>query len=161
VSPDTDYAATITITAADPVTLPTSVPQSAGVVGGVPGQSTQGDVLTVGGSGFAPGAPITIGIYSTPTFLGSAVADETGSFSAQVTLPALLGLHTVVVTGIDPSGDPRFLASQTTITAKRSVLQTTGVEIGGGLYLAFALFASGLLVILFAYRRRVTARAPR
>jgi Putative Ig domain len=161
VSPDTDYAATITITAADPVTLPTSVPQPAGGVGGVPGQSTQGDVLTVGGSGFAPGAPITIGIYSTPTFLGSAVADETGSFSAQVTLPALLGLHTVVVSGIDPSGDPRFLASQTTITAKRSVLQTTGVEIGGGLYLAFALFASGLLVILFAYRRRVTARAPR
>jgi hypothetical protein len=161
VSPNTDYTATITVAAADPVTLPGSVPQGTGPVGGVPGQSTQGDVLTVTGSGFAPGAPVTVGIYSTPTFLGTAVADSTGAVSAQVTLPALLGLHTVVMSGIDPSGNPQFLSAQTTISAKRSVLQTTGVEIGGGLYLAFSLFAGGLLVILFAYRRRVTARAPR
>jgi hypothetical protein len=161
VSPNTDYAATITVAAADPVTLPGSVPQGSGTVGGVPGQSTQGDVLTVTGTGFAPGAPVTVGIYSTPTFLGTAVADSAGAVSTRVTLPALLGLHTVVMSGIDQSGNPQFLSSQTTISAKRSVLQTTGVEIGGGLYLAFSLLAGGLLVLLFAYRRRVTARAPR
>jgi hypothetical protein len=161
VSPNTTYAATVTVSAADPVTLPATVPQPAGSAGGVPGQTNQGDVLTVTGTGFAPGAPLTIGIYSTPTYLGTVAADSTGAFSVQVTLPALLGLHTVVVTGLDPSGDPRFLSAQTTITARQTGLPTTGLEIGSGLYLAFSLFASGLLVVLFAYRRRTSVRAPR
>ena len=161
VSPNTTYAATITVAGADPVTLPATVPQAAGSAGGVPGQTNQGDVLTVTGTGFAPGAPLTLGIYSTPTYLGTVAADGTGAFSVHVTLPALLGLHTVVVSGIDPSGNPRFLSAQTTITAARTGLPTTGLEIGSGLYLAFALFASGLLVVLFAYRRRISVRAPR
>jgi hypothetical protein len=161
VSPNTTYAATVTVVAADPVTLPGSVPQAAGSAGGVPGQTNQGDVLTVTGTGFAPGAPLTIGIYSTPTYLGTVAADGTGAFSVKVTLPALLGLHTVVVTGLDTSGDPRFLSAQTTITARRTGLPTTGLAIGSGLYLAFSLFASGLLVVFFAYRRRISVRARR
>jgi hypothetical protein len=158
VSPNTDYSATITVSAADPVALPASVPQAAGVVGGVPGQATQGEKLTVTGSGFAPGAPITIGIYSTPTYLGTAVANGSGDFSEDVTLPNLLGLHTVVVSGIDTNGDPRFLATQTTISARQTGLPTTGLETGGSLCLAFSLFASGLLVVLFTYWRRAGVR---
>ena len=161
VSPATDYPATITVTAAQSVVLPASVPQSVGGVGGVPGQTTQGEVITVSGTGYAPGAPITIGIYSSPTWLASVTADGTGSFSQDVTVPALLGLHTVVVTGIGPDGTPQFLTTQTTIGLRATALPITGVAVGASLYLAFALFVLGVLALLFAHRRRVSARVPR
>ncbi|HEX4445000.1 MAG TPA: putative Ig domain-containing protein [Galbitalea sp.] len=161
VSPDSDYPATITVSAAPPVTLPASVPTSVGDVNGVPGHSTQDEIITVTGTGFAPGAPLTVGIYSTPTHLADIVADNAGGFSARIAIPKLLGLHTVVVSGVDPTGNPMFLSSRTTITAKTDGLPVTGVEIGASLYLGFSLFALGVLALLFAVRRGVSARVPR
>lgn len=63
-----------------------------------------GGIVTVTGTGFAPGSELRIELRSTPVPLGTATADETGSFRATVTLPAdtVPGAHSIVV--IDPDG---------------------------------------------------------
>ena len=71
-----------------------------------PSALAAGDQTTVSGSGFAPGAEISLTLCSTPVQIGVVVADASGAFSANVTIPpdTSSGEHTLVGTGLDPTG---------------------------------------------------------
>ena len=86
-----------------------------------------GDTITVQGSGFDPGSEVKITIESDPVLLATATASTSGSFSADITLPAsFTGTHTLKATGIAPDGSVRVLATQITIAGGE--LPDTGVS---------------------------------
>ena len=60
-----------------------------------------GDTLTVSGSGFVPGEPVSIVLHSTPVELASVKADESGAVVTTVTLPTdtAAGTHEITLTG--------------------------------------------------------------
>lgn len=64
----------------------------------VEGAAQAGAVLTVSGTGFAPGAGVAVEVHSTPHPLGQTFAGPTGRFTVSGTLPADFpaGAHTVV-----------------------------------------------------------------
>jgi len=70
------------------------------------GALTPGGSVALSGSGFLTRSTVTLVVYSTPTVLNSLVTEVNGSFDANVTLPADLpeGPHTLVATGVDPTG---------------------------------------------------------
>lgn len=79
----------LTVALAPVLTLPPTLPASDGPLTGVPAQSTPGQLLLdVSGSGFAAGAPITLGTYSPATVVGHATADSTGTFHTMVRVPS-------------------------------------------------------------------------
>jgi len=102
------------------IALPGSVPGTPdGSLDGVPGTTNPGQQLNVTGTGFAPGATVNFGIYSTPLLLATATADASGTATATIVIPAdFTGDHTVVAAGTTPSGAPAFLAAKTTVVAK-------------------------------------------
>jgi hypothetical protein len=161
--PDSTSSGTITVAIAATVPLPPSVPTGASTLDGVPAQTTQGQKLTVSGSGFAAGSPVDLGIYSTPTPLGEVTTDASGGFSATVVIPKFAGHHTLVVAGTDPTGATVYLTAQTTITSPATGLAFTGTDgVQGSLTLALELLVAGLAIWLIAIaRRRVSGRARR
>ena len=70
-----------------------------------------GKTVTVSGSGYAPGSSVTVVIYSTPQVLTTVVADASGNFTVEVTVPAGLaaGSHTLVASGVDTNGVLRYV----------------------------------------------------
>lgn len=73
--------------------------------GGVPRVTADGSV-TISGSGYGPGSPVDVWLFSEPAWLGSLVADASGEFSGTFGLPAglALGNHTLVMDGVLESG---------------------------------------------------------
>jgi hypothetical protein len=116
------------------VALPATAPTGDGLLGGVPSQVAQGASVTVTGDGFLPGTTITLGIYSTPTSLGTASVDASGAFSATVTIPitTLLGAHTIAAAGVSASGDARTLAAPSTVVAAGTGSGSNGSSGSGG-----------------------------
>ncbi|MBO9626537.1 MAG: immunoglobulin domain-containing protein [Microbacterium sp.] len=156
---------TVRITVETAVPLPYQLPsQTDGALTGVPGSVVRGQQITIGGSGFLPGAPIRIGMYSVPAALGTAVADQTGAFTAVVTIPADMtaGAHTIAAAGIGADGTARLLASGTTVSVPVSGgsssggLATTGVDGSGTI--ALALLALFSMLVGFALIRRARRR---
>ena len=81
-----------------------------------PGGST-----TITGSGFTPGAPLSVTLCSEPVEIGATSADGTGNYSFVVIVPtdAAAGVHEVVVTGtgaVSGTNPPGTHASVTTVT---------------------------------------------
>lgn len=145
------------------IPFPASVPASDGALAGSgfsTGSVTPGQSITVSGTGYAPFSTVTVLVYSSPTVLGTAVADENGAFTFTGTLPAGLaaGSHTLVAAGIDVDGNPRYLTQAITVGADTDSggLAYTGADIAlplaGGA--AALLLGGGLLV---ASRRRANA----
>ncbi len=146
------------------IPFPASVPTSNGPLatqGFSTGSVTPGQTITVSGTGYAPFSTVTVLVYSTPTVLGTAVADENGAFTFTGKLPAGLaaGSHTLVAAGVDANGDPRYLTMAVTVagsTTGSGGLAYTGADVAvpaiGGLA---ALAIGGGLVV--AGRRRRTA----
>jgi hypothetical protein len=130
---------TVEVVSAPVLTLPLFVPTSDGLLHGVPVTAQPGDPITVSGSGFAPLAPVTIGVYSTPRVLAVMTADPSGSFSATVSLPALTGKHTLVATGLAASGDTRVLSA--------GLVFSSGLPVTGGADPAPVTATGGLLVL--------------
>jgi len=66
----------------------------------------EGDKLVVSSSGFAPGADVTVWLYSTPTKLGVLIAGTDGKVSGTFELPSGLdvGNHRIVISGVNPNG---------------------------------------------------------
>jgi hypothetical protein len=106
-------AFTLFVKAPATVPLPKKLPASNGVLVGVPVQTTLSQVLTISGSGFAPGAPITIGYYGGPVTVKTVYASSTGTFSTTLTMSAT-GTHTFVAAGIGGNGNSRFLEASST-----------------------------------------------
>jgi hypothetical protein len=112
------------------IPLPDSVPGTPdGALDGVPGTTNPGQQLDVTGTGFAPGATVNFGIYSTPLLLATVSADASGTAKATVVIPAdFIGDHTVVAAGSTSAGTAQFLAAKTTVVKK-----VTPAGNGGGL----------------------------
>jgi hypothetical protein len=73
----------------------------------------KGDQLTLSGTGFQPGARVTIEFHSTPTVLAVVHADDRGDFTTTVAVPtdASPGTHHFVATGAGPNGTPTLLTA--------------------------------------------------
>jgi hypothetical protein len=140
--------------------VPDSVPTADAPLEGVDEGAalTNGETVTIHGDGFLPNSTIQAVIYSTPTPLGSFTVDGAGAFEIEVTIPDGLhaGEHSLVVSGLDPSGNPRYLRTDVTVSGVEGVLAYTGAEVAGPAIggLTAVVVGSGLLV---ASRRRRTA----
>ncbi|MFD6054509.1 beta strand repeat-containing protein [Agromyces sp. NPDC060279] len=167
------------LTVTDEVALPSQLPAAVdGALGGVPAELRRGQTLTVSGEGFLPGAPIALGVYSTLTPLGSAVADASGAFSAEVTVPETLaaGGHALAASGVGADGSARLLAAETRLVVPAPVpgdggnggeggsggtpggLSHTGIDTLLPMLLAAGGILAGLaLLVLLAVRRRRSA----
>jgi hypothetical protein len=106
----------LVVEAPSTIPLPKKLPASSGVLGGVPQQTTRNQVLHLTGSGYAPGAPITIGYYAGPVTVTTAFASSTGTFAVDITVTAL-GSHTFVASGIGSDGKSRFLEATSNTTS--------------------------------------------
>lgn len=109
-----------------PATLPTA---DAGDVTTTSGTDlAAGEKFTLTGSGYLRGSTVELIVYSTPTLLGTAVADGNGNFSAEVTLPKELanGKHHLVAAGVDANGNPRYLVTEVTVTGGVAAAGNTG-----------------------------------
>ena len=160
--PDSTLTGTITVAIAATVPLPPVVPTVAADLDGVPSNTQQGQKVTISGTGFAAGSPVSLGIYSTPTPLGEVITDASGAFSTTISIPKFTGHHTVVAAGTDPAGLPLFLSARTTISTPPSGLAFTGDSgSAGSLALALELLIAGLAVWLVAAarKRRASGRA--
>jgi hypothetical protein len=139
--------------------FPASVPATDGELatsGFSTGSVAAGETITVSGSGYMPFSTVTVLVYSTPTVLGTVEADENGTFTFTGALPEGLeaGEHTLVASGVDPSGEPRNLTMSVTVGGDTAALANTGFSaapvLGAG---ALALLAGGGLIL--SARRRV------
>lgn len=155
----------------DPVTsgvvpapqAPATVPTKNGdltLPAGAKAQVAPGKTMTISGSGYAPNSTITLAIYSTPQVLTTVVTDASGNFTATVTVPEGLeaGTHTLVASGIDSSGNVRYVNLAVTVSAGgAAALAYTGADIAlpltGGLV---AVALGGALVVV---RRRANRSA--
>jgi hypothetical protein len=112
---------------------------------------TAGTTVTMRGSGFAPNANISIGIYSSPIRLDAVTADATGAFSDAVSIPASFsGSHTLVAEGNAPDGSPRVLSSSITV---RAAATSGSLPFTGARTALLALSGLGLVVAGFALVR--------
>lgn len=164
INPDTVQTLTITVADAPPVALPLVLPLGGGAaIGGVPRIMHSGQSFTATASGFAPGAPITWGVYSTPRILTTSVADANGNATAQLAVPVgFAGAHIVVASGIAVDGSPLFATAATTIIAPlatAATLPATGISVGESPGIAILLFVGGLAFLLVARIRRAGRRA--
>lgn len=149
--------ATVTVESLPAVPLPATKPVASGSLTGVPATLEAGATFTATAAGFAPYAPVTFGIYSTPVTLGTAVANSAGTAVAQLQVPAgFTGSHTIVAAGMGPSGTPRYLEIAVSVTAAVDPsLASTGVDrgyvgwLGAG---ALALILAGVFVTRAALR---------
>jgi hypothetical protein len=84
--------------------------------------ASPGEVITVSGDGFAPGAGITITFESAPVTIGNAQADSSGRFTAQVRIPddAEPGTHTIRATGTGADGGTRTITAQVTVRPRQA-----------------------------------------
>jgi hypothetical protein len=73
------------------------------------------------GSGYTPGAPITLAFGSDPVILGTVTADEDGKFSKPVTIPsnARGGAHSVESSGSGANGSTLVLDASLRVTRTR------------------------------------------
>jgi hypothetical protein len=78
--------------------------------------TVSGNTVNVNGSGWQPGAPITVKVES--IVLGTLTADAQGMFSQNFTIPCSIGNgdHTVTATGIGQDGQPRTASSLITLS---------------------------------------------
>jgi len=116
VAPDATQAFTLIVASAGTAVLPSTLPGSTGVLHGVPTYAVVGQLLHLSGSGFAAGAPVTIGIYSAPLVLTHVRAGATGTFTATVRVPNRLGRHTFVAAGTARNGHTQYLETSTVIS---------------------------------------------
>jgi hypothetical protein len=119
-----------------------------------------GKTMTVSGSGYAPNSTITLAIYSTPQVLTIVVTDASGNFTATVTVPAGLaaGNHTLVASGVDSSGNVRYVNLAVTVSGSgKATLAYTGADVA--LPSIVGLIALSLGTGLIVVRRRATRSA--
>jgi hypothetical protein len=144
------------------IPLPSSPP--AGAPRMKPGRGSADPVaggrITFSGSGYQPSSTVVLAIYSEPVVLGSATAEADGTFTATVTLPdGYAGEHTLLASGVDADGDPRYMTLALDIGAGGGGgLPVTGPPIVVLLLLGAGLIAGGGL--LAATRPRKAVAAP-
>lgn len=118
------------------------------------------------GGGLQANSDYELNMYSDPILIYAGTADADGNFNELVTIPAeacIPGIHHLVLSGIDPDGNPVQDEQWVEIGNDCEVLQfadeeiteslaATGFDVHAGAALAVALVAGGLTVV--AVRRR-------
>lgn len=125
-----------------------------------------GRFARIQGSGFAPGTPVAVWLFSDPRYLGQIMVGRDGAFDGQVPVPTdvELGRHTLQANGTTADGRERSVSLAAVVEADT---QTTPAEAAAPTELAFTgaaspwLTALGLLFLVsgvgFVAARRVTA----
>jgi hypothetical protein len=119
-----------------------------------------GGLMTLHGSGFSPGSPVTITFHSTPFLVGRATAGADGTFIATVAVPtdAAPGLHHFEAQGTTPAGTALLLVTPVQVVLLSAhhdaVLQAMTL-----VAISVVLPAGCWLVMGLQGRRRRTARA--
>jgi hypothetical protein len=141
---------------AAPATVPAGSGSMSTPSGAVASTLTTGQTLTLTGDGYAPNSTVDLFIYSTPQKIGTALANGSGSFSVQVTVPASLapGAHHLVAAGVDSSGNVRYLRTDVTVTTSADQLAWTGFETLPYVLAGIAALAIGGGLVFVARRRR-------
>jgi len=107
--------ASVEVIKAPVITIPPQLPKSDGVLV-VSGEPVPGGTVTVSGTGFKPGSPVAVGIYSNGKALTTTVANGSGEASTAVVIPTdYLGQHTLAMVGADPKDAVRTLTAPITI----------------------------------------------
>jgi hypothetical protein len=121
----------------------------------------RGDLVILTGSGFAPGAQITITFHSRSTVVGRVLANPVGDFSATVAVPENSpgGTHHFEAVGLGRSGAITQVATVTVVgvPGTSSALQRV-VLTGAAFFIPAATWA--VLVGMGWWRRRSRARVP-
>lgn len=131
---------------------------STGITGGASNallQLTMGETVALEVTGFAPGQPIYLWLFSDPTEMGYVTADKDGNFSGTVPVPGGLpvGSHTLQVNGVSADGQVRSVALG--VTLDEQLTQNSG-STNWAMWLSLVAgmaFVSVLVVVLI--RRRV------
>jgi titin len=146
------------------IPFPATVPTSSGTLTPATGSSDEvvaGKTMVISGTGYQPGSTVTVLIYSSPQILTTVVADASGDFTVTVTVPAGLtaGQHTLVASGVDSSGNPRFTTLAVTVstsgvaTVAIPKLAATGADVTAPLLGGLAALAVGGGLIVVSRRR--------
>jgi titin len=115
---------------------------------------TAGQRIVVSGSRFAAYSTVAIALYSQPQILAMVGTDGDGRFTAAVTVPTgvAAGPHTLMATGVGPTGAARAMKLAVTVAVADSATGDGGA--GGGDTLAItgipvtAMVLAGLVLIL-------------
>jgi hypothetical protein len=132
----------------------------------VDGPVRAGESFSVSGSGFAPGERVEFTMFSTPTYLGGVVADQSGTFATTLRVPSAVtpGAHVLraagATSGTIAETPLTVLAAAVTPTsptgsAPGDPLARTGVSVAGFFGLAALLLALGGW---FVTRRRAASQ---
>jgi hypothetical protein len=118
-----------------------------------------GSTMTVSGSGYDPGSTVTVLIYSSPQVLTTTVADASGKFTVTVAVPAGLeaGQHTLVASGLDPSGVIRYVTLPVTVAGS---LAYTGFDVALPLTGGLIALGVGATLLVVSRRRKVAVAEP-
>ncbi|WP_018348166.1 Ig-like domain-containing protein [Longispora albida] len=129
----------------------------------VSGQAQAGRPVQISGSGYSPGATVTVRL-STGAVVGTATADATGSFSYSATIPAGLsaGTHKLTATGPMPGGT-RELSAELVVSGSSggyvraddggATMPVTGAPIAGLVIGALAIGGVGTALVVASRRR--------
>jgi LPXTG-motif cell wall-anchored protein len=134
-------------------------PPDAPSIGTTSSSVANGGSTTVSGSGWEPGAAISLTIASTPQSLGTASVQSDGTFSKAVTLPCVeSGTHTISASGTGSSGTANTASTMITVTGScnpgTGTLPHTGSDAGPVLTLAAGLVLLGAVLVIVVSRRR-------
>ena len=146
------------------IPFPATVPTSNGDLTPAAGSSDEvvaGKTMVISGTGYEPHSTVTVLIYSSPQVLTTVVADANGAFTVTVTVPAGLtaGQHTLVASGVDDLGNPRFTTLAVTVSAAGVAtvatpkLAATGADVTAPLLGGLAALAVGAGLIVASRRR--------
>jgi hypothetical protein len=115
IAPNATQSFTLKVTKVAAVALPAKPPLPNGLLLGVPLKVKAGQVITVTGSGYKPGAPIELGWYLPRTVITHTVANAAGNFSTTLVVPNQLGVKALYASGLGSNGKARYLAAPTLV----------------------------------------------
>lgn len=113
------------------------------------------------GEGFAPRSTISISFHSTPVSLGQIVADPSGAFTANVSVPrgAAPGLHHFEADGIDPAERPTQLVANVYVVGAAGTSGPSVPVTAAMVALALVIPAGTWVAMTLAPRRRKSSPA--
>ena len=120
----------------------------------------QGSVIEAAGTGFKAGSPVEAWVYSTPTRLGSGIADTNGEFeqSFKIADKFKLGKHTIVLNGLTPKNEIFTVALGIQVVDQIPVEVQPDLEDGSNLLVRAVQI---LVILVFLAMLRWLIRRPR
>lgn len=117
-------------------------------------------VVQFSGTGFAPGSPVHVWLFSEPTALSDVIADASGNFVGQSQLPEGIptGEHTLQLNGLTDDGQFRSVALGVVVQPEPQLIAPAvppvGFDLGGLLNWLWLLAGLVLIFFFILWRRR-------